>query len=438
MSTIGLSMIVKNEAHNLVPCLQSVQGLVSQIVIADTGSTDGSVEVAREHGAFVFSIPWESDFAKARNASLERLTTDWVLVLDADEELDYEAKKIIPDLLRAPLAAAYRATFRNYVHAQHARNFDTVSRENDHRHPRAAGAPAFAEHAYCRLFQRRPDLYFTGRVHEAVETRVHALGLKVANGNFLIHHFGQLAEEERKQRKSEFYRSLGRLKVQDEPRNADAWIELGVLEYEQFQNYEFALECLQRALTLNPDARRVYTFVGMIQLELGHNEEALRAFESADGIRQGEALREHFRGDALHNLGRLREARIAYCNSLKLDRLNPIVESKLGYTELRLGMRKAGLSKMQNSVKRLPGLPELHERLVKGYVVAGQLPEAACAAERLIERCTTPKAFLRAASIRAELAEWPQVRSLLERGLQLFPDSQELHRAYNGVKAPAV
>ena len=92
MPTVGLSMIVKNEAQTLAACLQSVSGVVSQIVIADTGSTDNTADIAREFGATVISVPWENHFANARNAALQLMQTDWVLVLDADEELDGEAR----------------------------------------------------------------------------------------------------------------------------------------------------------------------------------------------------------------------------------------------------------------------------------------------------------------------------------------------------------
>jgi len=90
MATLGLSMIVKNEAQALGPCLQSVSGIVSQIVVADTGSTDSTTDIARQCGATVASVPWGNHFANARNAALDLMQTDWILVLDADEELDVE------------------------------------------------------------------------------------------------------------------------------------------------------------------------------------------------------------------------------------------------------------------------------------------------------------------------------------------------------------
>ena len=96
LPTLGFSMILKNGASTLRTCLGSVGSLVSEMIIGDTGSTDGSQEIAREFGATVLDVPWESDFAKARNTALARCTTDWVLTLDADEELDADAINTLP------------------------------------------------------------------------------------------------------------------------------------------------------------------------------------------------------------------------------------------------------------------------------------------------------------------------------------------------------
>lgn len=85
MKSIALTMIVKNEARSLARCLQSVKPWVDQMIVLDTGSTDGTMEIAREHGALVFQQPWPDDFSKARNAALAHSNADWNLVLDADE-----------------------------------------------------------------------------------------------------------------------------------------------------------------------------------------------------------------------------------------------------------------------------------------------------------------------------------------------------------------
>jgi glycosyltransferase involved in cell wall biosynthesis len=83
---LSVCMIVKNEAEMLARCLDSVSG-ADEIVIVDTGSTDGTMEVARRYTDKVFEFPWCDDFAAARNQALTHSSNDWVLSIDADEIL---------------------------------------------------------------------------------------------------------------------------------------------------------------------------------------------------------------------------------------------------------------------------------------------------------------------------------------------------------------
>ena len=86
--TISLCMIVKDEEKFLPACLESVKGHVDEIIVVDTGSSDRTVEIAKGHNAKIYHHAWENSFSKARNQSLEYATCDWVLILDADEEVD--------------------------------------------------------------------------------------------------------------------------------------------------------------------------------------------------------------------------------------------------------------------------------------------------------------------------------------------------------------
>lgn len=83
--TISLCMIVKNEENHLARCLESVRHTVDEIIIVDTGSTDRTVEIAERFGACISHFDWIGDFSAARNAAIEQATSDYVLVLDADE-----------------------------------------------------------------------------------------------------------------------------------------------------------------------------------------------------------------------------------------------------------------------------------------------------------------------------------------------------------------
>lgn len=420
-------MIVKNGAETLRPCLESVRGVVEQIVIADTGCTDNTREIAGEFQADIISVPWENDFAKARNVALEPIKTDWVLILDADEELDRDASKNMPALMQATDVGGYLTPIRNYVGIRFSRGWDRTSVPNDGRHPRAKDAPAYFTHENCRFFRRDPRIYFTGRVHELVENQVKALGYKLGMANFCIHHFGQMAETQVRDDKAVFYRELLRLRVQDYPNDPLGWVQLGLQEYEQFKNTEEALRCFARCLEIEPKVNEAWLFTGMIYIDLGKNEEALRALENDRREGGVTALREQLKGDALQGLGRFKDARMAYRRALKIGGADdPLLESKLGYTEVKAGQKTAGLAKLRRAARAVPGMFAIHDRLMKACILAERLPEAAEVAESMADRLDQPKFYVRAASIRAQLQQWDQAVGILARGRKRFPQSPEL------------
>ncbi len=100
--SVSLSMIVRNEAERLGRCLASVAGFVDEMVVLDTGSSDATVAIAEGCGAVVHHLPWPGDFAPARNEALRHVRGDWVLVLDADEQLRPEAREPLRQLLAKP------------------------------------------------------------------------------------------------------------------------------------------------------------------------------------------------------------------------------------------------------------------------------------------------------------------------------------------------
>jgi tetratricopeptide (TPR) repeat protein len=431
-------MIVKNESDSIRPCLESVRDLVTQIVLADTGCTDDTCQIARDFGATIVSFPWQDHYAKARNAALEPIRTDWVLVLDGDEELDQQTRGNIARLLEMSDAGGFLTPIRNYVTSRSNRGWDRIALENDGRHGRAKSAPAFFIHENCRLFRRQPDIYFTGRVHELVEPQIATAGLDVVPANFFIHHFGQLESGAQKTEKGTYYRDLLRLKVEEQPDDPAAWIQLGLQEYEQFQNQEEALRCFQRALQLEPRAAEAWLFLGMIYVDAGSYQESLNALHHDTRKGPSNALREQIRGDALHGLNQFEDARMAFRRALKMAGRDPVLESKLGYVEVKLGHRGSGMAKLLRAAQEMPGLFAIQDRLMKAYIMAGQVKEAAAVADQLTEKAAHPKLFLRAASLYAALRDWENCMQTLERGLRAFPDSADLQQGYGEASKQAL
>lgn len=113
MKKITATIITKNEALNIEQCLQSVSW-VDEIIVLDSGSTDGTQEICRRLGAKLIETDWPG-FGIQKNRALEMATNDWVLSIDADEVVTEELKIEIQAILADPQAlVAYRIPRLNF------------------------------------------------------------------------------------------------------------------------------------------------------------------------------------------------------------------------------------------------------------------------------------------------------------------------------------
>ncbi len=110
--TLSVAIITLNEEGNLARTLGSVR-FADEVIVVDSGSTDRTLEIARDAGAIVFSEPWQG-FARQKNFAIDQCSGTWILSLDADEELSEALQQEIVSLLRSrPQADAYRIRRRN-------------------------------------------------------------------------------------------------------------------------------------------------------------------------------------------------------------------------------------------------------------------------------------------------------------------------------------
>ncbi|HEX3662754.1 MAG TPA: glycosyltransferase family 2 protein [Acidobacteriaceae bacterium] len=111
--TLSVAIITKNEEANLARTLESVRW-ADEVVIVDCGSTDRTAEIARSFGARFFVEEWRG-FGAQKNSALAKCSGDWVLALDADEEVSQQLAQEIRDLLsRSPAHEAYFLPRRNF------------------------------------------------------------------------------------------------------------------------------------------------------------------------------------------------------------------------------------------------------------------------------------------------------------------------------------
>lgn len=280
---LSVCLIVKNEERFLAQCLKSVRGLASQIVVVDTGSTDRTVEIAREAGAEIYSFGWCDDFAAARNAALEHATGDWVLMLDADEELPAAQHVRLLEDMKNGGTIAFRLPLVNAGQENEGRSF------------------------VPRLFRNAPGVFFTGRIHEQVfpSLLVHAKkwGLKTALGSAELLHHGYSQELLRDRNKIERNLKLLRAATGENPGDVNLLMNLG-LELVRSDNlaggiekYREAYELMsaQPAAEVAPELREVLLTQFTSQLyKVRAHEEVGRVLNSPLARRGGLTASLHF------------------------------------------------------------------------------------------------------------------------------------------------
>ncbi|MEC0227898.1 glycosyltransferase [Paenibacillus alba] len=151
---LSLCMIVRDEEKVLRRCLESVKNFVDEIIIVDTGSIDATKQIACEYTEKIYDFEWINDFAAAKNAAIQRASSKWILVLDADEYVDSTQMDRLLNMLKEadhtkPLG--YILTIFNYTGS---------IREGK-----------MVESTALRLFSNHPDLSFERAIHEQVAYR---------------------------------------------------------------------------------------------------------------------------------------------------------------------------------------------------------------------------------------------------------------------------
>jgi len=178
---ISLCMIVRDEQDMLPDCLASVAGAVDEIIVVDTGSVDGTVDIAEAAGARVVHFTWCDDFAAARNAALPEVRGQWVLMLDADERL-------APGAGSALRAAAEKGDLDcGMLPLYDADRLDASPAE-----VLSGGARTPPPVLLPRMFRRTEDLCWQGMVHEAPIEWMKVPGRVFTEVDAAIIHFGNV------------------------------------------------------------------------------------------------------------------------------------------------------------------------------------------------------------------------------------------------------
>jgi len=253
--TISLCMIVKNEERTLERCLESVKGIVDEIIIVDTGSTDRTLEIAEQFNAGIYHFEWNSNFSDARNFAIQYATGDYILSLDADEYLDENSRKI---LLKPLTAAYYFLRIRNLIRAGVV---DT--------------------HSFIRLFSRSVGYVYKGAIHE----QINIMDFPGTGGDGLpvyINHDGYNKAIIQSKDKNDRNMKIIEEELKQNP-TAFGYFNLGA-QFKSIGELDKAVQAFSKSYSLNTDtvfAPRLLIYLVQCLTDLNRHEEALKVLQDS-------------------------------------------------------------------------------------------------------------------------------------------------------------
>lgn len=173
---LSIGMIVKNEEKYLKKCLEALKPILdnvdSELIIADTGSTDKTVEIAKNYTDNVYHFEWVNDFSAARNSTLERAKGEWYMFIDADEIL-----QSCDDLINFFNSGEYK----KYCTASFVQRNYTVASKNG-----IIDRSIFQDFFLIRLTVRQEKIYFESPIHEHLNYYINP----IKKLNVIADHYG--------------------------------------------------------------------------------------------------------------------------------------------------------------------------------------------------------------------------------------------------------
>jgi glycosyltransferase involved in cell wall biosynthesis len=245
---ISLIMIVKNEEEHLDACLSSVAGLVDEIVIVDTGSTDRTLEIAGKYDAITIMEEWQDDFSYHRNTSIKFATGKWLLQLDADEIIVYSEESNAADFRR-------RLQLLD-TETHNGKPFDALGIKLKDIHKKGGEEYVRTEAVLPRIFRNNGEIKF----HRTVHNKLTFAGYLAFSPQIQIKHFGYDLDDKQLKKKRE--RIIGSLMrgIEADPDDKELYFYLA-------QAHSFFVEidqCIEWGEKYLHEANRDHNFRGEI------------------------------------------------------------------------------------------------------------------------------------------------------------------------------
>ena len=212
-SLVSICIITKNEKEKLEKCLKSFQDTGYDIVVVDTGSTDGTQEMVKKYTPYLYDFEWVNDFSAARNFAISKVESEYVIMADSDETLKEWDKKTFETRMK-----------------EHPKGLGCIRKEN-------LLSDDGKDYTICdepRVFSKK-YYHYEGAIHEQVVPRSNEFPKReYYHTTISFIHTGYIGTDEEKARKIKRNIDLLEAELEKNPEDVYIWFQIGKGYYMEF------------------------------------------------------------------------------------------------------------------------------------------------------------------------------------------------------------
>ncbi len=378
---LSLCMIVKNEAWWLSQCLTECLDYIDEVNVVDTGSTDGTDKIDPLLYTRLEKFKWCDDFSAARNFSLTLATGDWILVLDADEVIDVPTQTRLRELIETGPEVAYRFIQRTYTNNHAIMGFV----QNPVQNPLEYEVRGYFDTPIVRLIPNNPKLglRYVQRIHEGIEYTDPTK--KPVDTDIIIHHYGYMKSETKLKEKFALYYKLEKMRVEENPNDAEAWRQFGAACADQKQ-WEKSLAAYEKSIALEPNHFAGLYGAALACMNSDNPDKALEYVVRAKKIDPSHPFLSHIHGTICLSKQDFKSAKEIFKEAVRLNPLDAASLYNLGVAHMAENNLDEAKKIYEEVLKIEPEFNSALFNLAIVNFIAGEKDHAIAILERLISK----------------------------------------------------
>jgi len=344
MTKLTVCGLMDNDEAHIERFFHALRNVVDEVILGDLGCTDKTTEIAKRFNAKIITIPKDADFSQARNLLLEKATSDWILILDADEIIHNFDLHSLKKFLKKDDTSAFILNTRNYTNNKEIMGWLPCKE--------IRGFNGFFKTHTVRLFKKDKNLQFKYKVNETVLPSLLKLRKKLKRINDLIvHKYGW-------EHKNHSYLPLLEQQIKELPKDYKARYDLAKA-YMSKKDFSSAYEHFQKIKNKNPGYKNTLVHLGSLALIANDNFKAAKFLMRAIDVNPNNITAYHNLGMIFRKAGKHDRAEWCFKKALFLNQNQPSAIRLLALTYKDQNKNQEAKDLINKALRLFPNNPTL-------------------------------------------------------------------------------